>query len=321
MICHYEDIHTQQSLLADRRGKWAIQWSFVGLLVTAVLQAIMVKISGSSALLADTIHNFGDAATAIPLWLAFSLATLTPTDRFTYGYGRVEDLVGVVIVMMIALSAVVAGAQSLKHLLHPHPIEHLWVVMLASVIGFLGNEAVARLRIHVVTEIGSAALVADGHHARIDALTSLAVMGGAIGVWLGYPTADPLIGLFITLIIVRIAWTSGRVVFIRLLDGVDLGVLDQIKQSVKEHPGVLDVSEIRVRWLGHRLHAEINIAVDRMVTVEAGHDVAMGVRHRLLHELRHLWNATIHVDPSSASGEAHHRLTDHNDRDLPTRSH
>ncbi len=321
MICHYEDIHTQQSLLADRRGKWAIQWSFVGLLVTAVLQAIMVKISGSSALLADTIHNFGDAATAIPLWLAFSLATLTPTDRFTYGYGRVEDLVGVVIVMMIALSAVVAGAQSLKHLLHPHPIEHLWVVMLASVIGFLGNEAVARLRIHVGTEIGSAALVADGHHARIDGLTSLAVMGGAIGVWLGYPTADPLIGLFITLIIVRIAWTSGRVVFIRLLDGVDLGVLDQIKQSVKEHPGVLDVSEIRVRWLGHRLHAEINIAVDRMLTVEAGHDVAMGVRHRLLHELRHLSNATIHVDPSSASGEAHHRLTDHTDRDLSAHSH
>ena len=130
MICHYEDIHTQQSLLADQRGKWAIQWSFVALLVTAVLQAIMVKISGSSALLADTIHNFGDAATAIPLWLAFSLAAMTPTDRFTYGFGRVEDLVGVVIVAVIALSAVVAGAQSLMHLVHPHPIEHLWVVMI-----------------------------------------------------------------------------------------------------------------------------------------------------------------------------------------------
>ena len=321
VICHHEDIHTQQSLLADQRGKWAIKWSFIWLLATAAFQAIMVKISGSTALLADTIHNFGDAATAIPLWLAFSLATLTPTDRFTYGYGRVEDMVGVVIVMVIALSAVVAGTQSIKHLLHPHPVQYLWVVMLASVVGFLGNEAVARLRINVGTDIGSAALVADGHHARVDGLTSLGVMGGAIGVWLGYPAADPLIGLLITIIIVRIAWVSGRVVLVRLLDGVDPGVMGQIKQCVREHPGVLDVSEVRVRWLGHRLHTEINIAVDQTLTVENGHTIAMGVRHRLLHELRHLSNATVHVDPSTASGEAHHRITDHNDRDLPAHSH
>ena len=144
---------------------------------------------------------------------------------------------------------------------------------------------------------------------------------GTIGVWFGSPVADPIIELFITLIILRIAWSLGCVVLTRLLDGVDPGILSQIKQSVRAHPGVVDVSEMRVRWLGHCLHAEVNVAVDRIITVEDGHDIAIGIRPRLLHELRYLSNATIHIDPFSTSGEAHHRLTDHNDRDLPASSH
>jgi cation diffusion facilitator family transporter len=282
---------------------------------------VIVVLSGSVALFADTIHNFGDAATAIPLWLAFKLARRKPSATFTYGYGRVEDLAGVAIVLTILLSALIAGYESVNRFFHPQPVTHIWAVITASVIGFLGNEAVALFRIRVGREIGSAALVADGYHARVDGLTSLAVLCGAVGVWLGFPLADPIVGLLITVAIFRIVWESGKSIFTRLIDGVDPEVIDNIKHAVDHTPGVEDISEVRVRWLGHRLHAELNIAVASDITVEKGHEIAKDVRHQLLHHLRYLSNATIHVDPLNASGEKHHRIAEHAHGDLSTHSH
>ncbi len=180
------NVHTHgvidPSVFTTQRGIWAIKWSFFGLLVTAFFQAIIVFLSGSVALLADTIHNIGDAATAVPLWIAFTLARRKPSNRFTYGYGRVEDLAGVAIVLTILFSAIIAGYESINRFFHPQPVTYLWAVIIASVIGFFGNETVAQFRIKVGKEIGSAALIADGHHARIDGLTSLAVLLGAVGV-------------------------------------------------------------------------------------------------------------------------------------------
>lgn len=269
----------------------------------------------------DTIHNFGDAATAVPLWVAFMLARRKPSKRFTYGYGRVEDLAGVVIVLIILLSAMLAGYESIDRLLHPQPVGFLWAVIAASVIGFLGNEAVAQLRTRVGKEIGSAALVADGYHARVDGLTSLAVFFGALGVWLGYPLADPFVGLLITIAILRIVWDSGKSVFTRLLDGVDPEVVDEIRHAVKHTDGVRDISEVRVRWLGHRLHAEVNIAVSPELSVKKGHEVAREVRHQLLHHLSYLSNAIIHIDPVTASGEKFHHIEEHAHDNLPAHSH
>lgn len=179
------------SVLTAQRGIWAIKWSFLGLLATALFQVVVVQFSGSVALLADTIHNFGDAATAIPLWVAFTLARRKPSKRFTYGLGRVEDLAGVAIVLTILFSAIVAGYESIDRLIHPRAVEHLWAVVAASVIGFLGNEAVAIFRIRVGKEIGSAALIADGYHARVDGLTSLAVLFGAGGGLAGISPGRP----------------------------------------------------------------------------------------------------------------------------------
>ncbi|MBI5968118.1 MAG: cation transporter [Deltaproteobacteria bacterium] len=308
-------------VFTTQRGILAIKWSFLGLLATALFQAVIVYFTGSVALLADTIHNIGDAATAIPLWIAFRLARRKPSKRFTYGYGRVEDLAGVAIVLTILLSAILAGYESVNRLLHPQTVEHLWGVIVASVVGFLGNEAVAIFRIRVGKEIGSAALIADGYHARVDGLTSLAVLFGAIGVWLGFPLADPIVGLLITAAIVRIVWESGKAVFTRLLDGIDPEVLDEIKHAVNHIPGVQDASEIRVRWLGHRLHAEVNIAVDPELSVESGHKIAQEVRHGLLHHLRYLSHAIIHIDPVNASGEKYHRSPEHAHDKLPPHAH
>ena len=322
---HGEHGHTQgavdPSIATSKRGIWAVKWSFVGLLVTALVQVVVVLLSDSVALLSDAIHNFGDAATAIPLWIAFALARLGANRRFPFGYGRVEDLAGVLIVFIILFSAIVAGYQAIDRLLNPRPVALLGAVVAASVVGFLGNEAVAVFRIRVGREIGSAALVADGCHARVDGWTSLAVLVGALGVWLGYPLADPLVGLLITVAILGIVWQSGKAVFTRLLDGVDPGVTDEIRHVASTVPGVEDVAEVRARWLGHRLHAEVNVAVSPELSVAEGHAIAREVNHRLLHHLGYLGRAVIHIDPIQEAGEEHHHVAAHSHDGLPVHSH
>jgi cation diffusion facilitator family transporter len=233
----------------------------------------------------------------------------------------VEDLAGVVVVLIILFSAVVAGYQAVERLIDPQPVRFLWAVAVASLVGFIGNEAVAVFRIRVGREIGSAALVADGYHARTDGWTSLAVLAGAVGVWLGYPLADPIVGLLIAAAILVIVWQSGKAVFTRLLDGVEPEAIQEIRHSTSHVPNVEEVSEVRARWLGHRLHAEVNVAVDPSLSVAEGHAVASKVTHRLLHHLSYLDGAVIHVDPVQEAGEDHHRICAHNHDGLPTHSH
>jgi cation diffusion facilitator family transporter len=309
------------TLLTTPRGLWALKWSLVGLGATALIQAVIVWLSGSVALLADTIHNVGDAATALPLWIAFVLARRPPSPRFTYGLGRAEDLAGILIVGLIVYSAVVAGYQSLSRLLHPQPIAYLGAVTVAAMIGFLGNEAVALLRIKVGKDIGSAALMADGYHARVDGWTSLAVFIGTIGTWLGYPIVDSMVGFVIAIAILRIVWQSGVAIFTRLLDGVEPTVLEEVTHVVRHTPDVHAVTQVRVRWVGHRLHAELNIAVRPQLSVAQGHAIATDVRHQLLHHLPYLANAMIHVDPVEASGDEYHRVAEHVHGDLPAHAH
>src|SRR5215207_3840405 len=309
------------SIATSERGIWAVKWSFVALFVTALLQLGVVLLSGSVALLSDTIHNFGDALTAVPLWVAFALSRLGASRRFTFGYGRVEDLAGVVVVLIILFSAVVAGYQAVERIIHPQPVGLLWAVAVAALVGFVGNEAVAIFRIRVGRQIGSAALVADGYHARTDGWTSLAVLVGAVGVWLGYPLADPIVGLIIAAAILVIVWQSAKMVFTRLLDGVDPSVIDEIRHAASHVEGVDNVAEVRARWLGHRLRAEVNVAVDAELSVAEGHAIAREVNHRLMHELRYLDSAVVHVDPVQEAGEEHHRVDAHSHDGLPNHSH
>jgi cation diffusion facilitator family transporter len=309
------------SIATSERGIWAVKWSFVALFVTALLQLGVVLLSGSVALLSDTIHNFGDAATAVPLWIAFALARLGTSRRFPFGYGRVEDLAGVVVVLIILFSTLVAGYQAIERLINPQPVGFLGALAAAAIVGFVGNEAVAVFRIRVGRQIGSAALVADGYHARTDGWTSLAVLVGAAGVWLGYPLADPIVGLLIAAAILGIVWQSGKMVFTRLLDGVDLAVIDELRLAADRVEGVEDVAEVRARWVGHRLRAEVNVAVDPDLSVAEGHAIAREVNHRLLHELGYLDMAVIHVDPAQESGEEHHRVDEHSHDGLPLHSH
>ncbi|MGH8946471.1 MAG: cation diffusion facilitator family transporter, partial [Acidimicrobiia bacterium] len=261
------------------------------------------------ALLADTIHNFSDALTSIPLWIAFVVGRRLATRSYTYGYRRAEDLSGLFIVAMIALSAVLAGWESIRRLISPQEVENLGLVVLAGVIGFLGNEAVALYRIRVGGEIGSAALVADGHHARADGLTSLAVVLGAGGVALGFPAADPIIGLLITVAILFVLRDASRQVFRRLMDAIEPETLELVETTATGVDGVRSVGQVRVRWLGHRLDASLHVLVDQAISVAEGHTVAETVRHELFHALPSLDEVTIHVDPDG--GDHHHEITRH----------
>jgi cation diffusion facilitator family transporter len=269
------------SIASTDEGIWAIKWSFAILAVTAILQLIVVVISGSVALLADMIHNVGDATTAIPLWFAFMLARRKPSKTFTYGLGRAEDLAGIMIVAIIFFSAIVAGYEAISRLIHPQPVQQLGWLAAAGVIGFLGNEVVAVFRIRVGRRMNSAALIADGYHARTDGLTSLAVVLGAIGVWLGFPLADPIIGLLITIAIFGIVWQSSRAVITRMLDGVEPGITEEIRHSAEHVPGISKVTDAKARWLGHELHAEVMIAVDDQLSLAQANTISAALQGEL----------------------------------------
>ncbi|MBW3578549.1 MAG: cation diffusion facilitator family transporter [Actinobacteria bacterium] len=298
----------------DRRGVKAVVVSLVALGVTAAFQLVVALVTGSVALLSDTLHNLADAGTSLPLWVAFVVGRRRPNRRFTYGYARAEDLAGLVVLAVIAASAGLAAWQAVERLLDPHAPRHLWAVAAAGVLGALGNEAVARYRIRVGHDIGSAALVADGLHARTDALTSLGVVVGAAGVAVGFALADPLVGLVIAAVIVRILIETARDLLLRLLDGIEPGLVDRVEEVARSVDGVLDIGQVRLRWLGHRLHGEVEVAVAGDLTVADGHEVAEAVRHELLHEVPHLSSAIVHADPVSASGiDPHLDLAHHQD--------
>jgi cation diffusion facilitator family transporter len=300
-----------ESSAAGTRTLWV---SLAGLAGTAAAQAAIVAISGSVALLGDSIHNAADALTALPLGVAFVAGRRPATRRFTYGFGRAEDLAGILIVVLVALSSALAATAAIIRLIHPAAVSHLPAVATAAVIGFIGNEWVARYRIRVGREIGSAALIADGLHARTDGFTSLAVLLGAAGVALGWRLADPVVGLVITVAILFVLKDAAREVFRRLMDAVDPALLETAESALRGAQGIIDVSNLRMRWIGHHLHAEVAIVVDDQLSLRDAHKVAVGAEHTLMHAITQLTAALVHADPLPRDREedphallAHHR--------------
>jgi len=309
---HHDPVERSDSALeTSTRGTRALKISLVALAATATLQLVVVLFSGSVALLGDALHNFADALTALPLWLAFALGRRPPNRRYTYGYGRAEDLAGVFIVAMIALSSVVAGWEAVRRLLSPQPVRHLPWVIVAAVIGFLGNELVALYRIRVGRDIGSAALVADGLHARTDGLTSLAVLVGAIGVAAGFQRADPIVGLVITGAILFVLKSAARDIYHRLMDVVAPELVDQVETVLAAAPSVVAVDEVRIRWIGHQLRAEAQIQVACQLPLEEAHSIAEEAHHELLHQIPRLSAAVIHVNPCPHDDRGYHDRVAH----------
>jgi cation diffusion facilitator family transporter len=290
-------------------GMRVLRISLAGLGATACAQAAVAALSGSVALIGDALHNSADALTAVPLGLAFLLARRRPTRRYTYGYGRAEDLAGMIIVAVIVLSCAAAAFAAVQRLLHPRPVTHLAAVAAAAALGVAGNELVALYRIRVGRRIGSAALVADGLHARADGLASLAVLAGAGGAALGWTWADPAAGLGITAMILAVGWQAAREVGSRLMDGVDPALTERAEEVLRATPGVLEAGQVRLRWTGRLLRAECRIGVDPGCTIVQAHDVAVRAEHRLIHAIPRLRAAVVHADP--LDGTDHHAALAH----------
>ncbi len=287
------------TLESSAEGLRTLWISLVVLALTAGVQAAVVALSGSVALLGDTVHNLADALTAVPLGLAFLLGRRAASRRYPYGYGRAEDLAGVAVVVVVAVSAVFAAVTAVHRLLHPQPVGQLWAVVGAALVGCLGNEWVARYRIGTGRRIGSAALVADGLHARADGLASLAVLLGAAGSAAGWRLADPVVGLVITGAILLALRSSAREVGRRLMDGVDPALMDAAERELRAVQGVRGVGALRLRWIGHSLRAEADVLVDGSLTVAAGHQVAEAAERALIRAVPRLRAATVHLDPYS----------------------
>jgi cation diffusion facilitator family transporter len=295
---------------ADGEGMRALVIGLGGLGATAGLQAVVVAVSGSVALLADTVHNVSDALTALPLGVAFWLVRRPPDRRHPYGYGRAEDLAGIFIVAMIALSAAVAAWQAAARLVDPQTVADPGWVAAAGLVGFAGNEIVAAYRIRVGRRIGSAALVADGLHARTDGLTSLAVLAAALGTMAGWRLADPVVGLAICAAILKVLHSAARDIYRRLMDSVDPDLVDRVEHELDQVEGIRAVDRVRVRWIGHELHADADVAVDRSLDLAATHDILEDARHHLLHSIPRLTDVLLHANPAGCH-DAHQRLRHH----------
>lgn len=300
--------HAEAIITAEESSSYGIRAAWIGLAgmaATAFLQIAIVAISGSIALLADTLHNVGHLLTTIPLIIAFRLGRRPANSRYPYGYRRGEDLVGLLIAVVIAISAALIIWESIRALSNPRPLTNLGWVLAAGLIGAVGNEVVALYRIRAGRRIGSAALIAEGNHARADGLTSLAVVVGVGGAWLGFPQLDAIVGLVIAAVIVWILISSTRTVIFRLMDGVEDGTVESIKDIACSRPGVVAAGQVRARWTGHRLEAQLEISVNSELSVVAGHEIAADVHQKLLGAVPHLDHAAIRVYPSNqANGEA-----------------
>ncbi len=298
--------HSAANLLTSQKALRAVITSSIILFVGSILQFIVVLMSGSVSLLSDTIHNFSDAATAIPLSFAFIIGRKKPSEKFNYGYGKMEDHASVIILLFMISSAIYATYISIKRFYNPSPVEHVGIVIIAALIGFIINEGAAIFRIRVGKQIHSEALITDGKHARMDGFTSLAVIFAAIGSMLGYPESDSVIGIIISIVIFHSVWESAKEVYTRMLDGVNPEIISQLKNVVKTISGVEEISETRARWVGHKLMAEVNVAVNPHLTVEKGHEIALNIDRELKKQLSFISMVVVHIDPLHTSGERHH---------------
>lgn len=296
---------------ASGHGIRAAWIGLAGMMATAMAQVVIVAISGSIALLADTVHNLGHAATTIPLIIAFRLGRRPADQRYSYGYRRAEDLVGLFIGLVVAVTAAIIIWQSVEALLNPREVTNLGWVLAAGIVGFLGNEIVAVYRIRAGQRIGSAALIAEGQHARADGLTSIAVVVGVVGVWLGFPRADAIIGFLIGIAILWILVSSMRTVCKRLMDGVDAGLIETLEAAAAAVEGVEGVDQVRARWSGHRMEGDTSIRVSRDLDVVAAHQIADEVEHAMLHAVPHVEAIVVHIHPEQLADRELHGLSGH----------
>ena len=294
----HSDLAGDRAFLDNRLAVRTVWIALVALGLTTALQVVIYIASGSVALLADTVHNLGDALNSIPLLFAFYIARRAANRRFTYGYGRLEDIAGVFIVISIGFSAAYILFESVQRLFNPRALDNLEWIALASIVGFVGNELVALMQIRVGRRIGSDAMIADGQHARIDGLTSLAVLIAVLGTLIGLPILDPIVGIVIAFAIVGITWNAIKAVWYRLMDAVDPHLAEHVEAHLRALDGVDEVVGLRLRWVGHRMYGVAHLRIAADLTLAESAELARAAQAEARQVIPQLEELTVQVEPA-----------------------
>lgn len=279
------------------------------LLVSATIRFVVVALTGSVALLAAALDDLGDVLTTSALFVAFKASRRAADQRYTFGYSRLEDLGGVLVVLVIWGSAIYAAVEAYRKLVGSNEVDYVGVAMAVAVLGAATNGAVALYKIRTGRRIGSEPLVADGKHAATDSLASIAALVGLVFVAAGFEKADPIAAFVVVLAIAYIAWDASRTVLARLLDAVDPSLIEGIVHVTGHVGGVVSVGRIQARWAGRALYVIVTVAVDGSLSVGAAHDVSERVHHAILHEVPGVAQVDVHIDPWEPHAEGAHRST------------
>jgi cation diffusion facilitator family transporter len=284
----------------EKAATRAVIVSAVALGIAAVVEFAGSRQSHSAGVLADALHNAGDVLTTLVLLGAFAVARRPATRRFPSGFGRVEDVATLVIVLVIVFTAAAAALESLTRILSTEGYQNAGPALAAAAVGVVANHGVSEYKIRVGRRIRSLALEADGLHSRLDAIVSAGAFVGLALAWMGFAIADPLSGLAITIAIVYIlAGTVGRLV-LRMMDAVDPAVIEQITTAALSAKGVLGVHDVRARWVGRELVAVIHIDCPPDSTLAQAHDIAQAVEHEVEHRVPAV-RLDVHMDPGTGA--------------------
>lgn len=316
--------HADHITSNTKEGLRVVAIATAGMFVVAAIELGVFALSNSAGLLSDALHNLGDVLTTAALWVAFILARRPPTNRFTYGFHRAEDLAGAFIALVITISAAAAAFASYQRLVTRAQPTQIGLGIVAALIGFAGNEILAQYKIRMGRRLNSTPLIADGQHSRADGITSLAAAAGLVLVALGVPVADPIAGLLISVAILYILIDVGRDVLDRLMDAVDPDVVARVYREALAVPGVAQVTDVRARWAGRRLFVALTLGADGAISLTDAHAVAERVRQEVLSHVRGAAMVDIHVDPVGLpEGVDPHAWThvDHDDHDDHPHAH
>lgn len=276
----------------------AVIVSAVALGLAALAEITASLISGSASVLADGLHNAGDVLTSFILLFTFALVRRPATRRFSSGYGRFEDVATLLIILVIIVTAAVAAAESVSKLINPVTYSGIPLSLGAALVGVIANLGVSEYKLRVGRGIGSESLEADGIHSRVDALVSAGAFVGIGLAGLGLRIADPIAGILITFAIVYVLAGTVKQLFYRMMDAVDPTIVDEITQAASSVNGVLQVHDVRVRWVGRQLVAVMHVAMDPKSTLENAHALAMRVEDAVCHEVPAA-RLEIHMDPGT----------------------
>jgi cation diffusion facilitator family transporter len=290
------DHHHSSAQYGNKDAVRAVIVSAVGLGLAALAEIVASILSGSASVLADGLHNAGDVMTSFILLFTFALVRRPATRRYSSGYGRFEDVATLLIIVVIIVTAAVAAAESIGKLIQPVTYSNIPLSMGAALVGVIANLGVSVYKLRVGRWIGSESLAADGIHSRIDALVSAGAFAGIGLAGLGLRIADPIVGILITVAIVYVLAGTVKQLYYRMMDAVDPTIVDELTSAASSVPGVLQVHDVRVRWVGRELVAVMHVAVNPKSTLEEAHAVAMRVEVAVCHEVPAA-RLEVHMDP------------------------